>query len=489
MNFAKDTVGVANGVAADSSRTQRAERKWPISYQAIETVATFADVVIIFSASILSGVIYHLQTFGTVGVPIQYVGCAAVVAALFLLLARSSSLHKPVKLLALKSQVRSIALIWLGEFLFLAGVAFTLKIGNEFSRGATLSFAVIGLTALVAHRIFWRKILTDGLAKNKFSGRKIVLITDHDLNPDTAFLHVLTSHGFRLEHLFTLPPHKACSQVQEEAVSRAVAHVRGSDIEEIFISADLNHWTKLKAILSGLRILPLPVNLIAQGPLTEILKRPSYLIGDSVSIEWQRSPLNAFECAAKRGIDILCAGTGLLILLPLLTLTAIAVKLDSPGPIMFRQRRCGFNGKVFQILKFRTMSVLEDGDSITQAARSDSRVTRLGRWLRRTSIDELPQLINVLNGSMSIVGPRPHAVAHDDEFDKVVRNYAFRHHMKPGLTGWAQVNGYRGQTPTVAHMARRVELDLWYIDNWSLGLDFAIMLRTVSEIARGENAY
>jgi putative colanic acid biosynthesis UDP-glucose lipid carrier transferase len=135
------------------------------------------------------------------------------------------------------------------------------------------------------------------------------------------------------------------------------------------------------------------------------------------------------------------------------------------------------------------MSTLEDGPTVHQAAQSDSRVTRLGKWLRRTSIDELPQLLNILDGSMSLIGPRPHALAHDDHFDKVVSNYAFRHHVKPGLTGWAQVHGYRGATPNVADIQRRVEYDLWYIDNWSLRLDCLIIIRTFLEIIRSRNAY
>jgi putative colanic acid biosynthesis UDP-glucose lipid carrier transferase len=135
------------------------------------------------------------------------------------------------------------------------------------------------------------------------------------------------------------------------------------------------------------------------------------------------------------------------------------------------------------------MSVLEDGPSIIQAQFADKRLTRLGAWLRRTSIDELPQLLNVLEGSMSLVGPRPHALAHDNQFDKIVRNYAFRRRVKPGLTGWAQVNGCRGPTPTAPSIERRVEYDLWYIDNWSLRLDFAILLQTPMEILRGHNAY
>jgi putative colanic acid biosynthesis UDP-glucose lipid carrier transferase len=191
----------------------------------------------------------------------------------------------------------------------------------------------------------------------------------------------------------------------------------------------------------------------------------------------------------KRALDILIAGIALVVLSPLIAIIAIAIKLDSPGPVFFRQRRCGFNGRCFQIIKFRTMLVQEDGEAVTQAQRLDKRISRLGKWLRRTSIDELPQLVNVLQGSMSLVGPRPHAVVHDTQFDKVVQNYAFRHRVKPGLTGWAQVHGWRGPTPTPNDIERRVEYDLWYVDNWSFGLDFVIMLQTIGEVLRGRNAY
>src|SRR5262249_13816038 len=225
------------------------------------------------------------------------------------------------------------------------------------------------------------------------------------------------------------------------------------------------------------------------GTAAEMLRRPSRMLGGSICIEGQREPLDALECAVKRLIDGIGAATGLILLFPLLLITAIIIKLDSPGPVLFRQRRCGFNGKLFQIYKFRTMSVLEDGSTVKQATQSDTRVTRVGRWLRRMSIDELPQLVNVLSGSMSLVGPRPHALAHDDYFSELLSNYAFRHHVKPGLTGWAQVNGYRGPTPTKEEVRNRVECDLWYIDNWSLRLDFWIIVRTFLEVMRARNAY
>ena len=163
-------------------------------------------------------------------------------------------------------------------------------------------------------------------------------------------------------------------------------------------------------------------------------------------------------------------------------LTALAVRLDGPGPIIFRQRRSGFDGRVFSIYKFRTMTVVEDGDHIVQTSKNDTRVTKLGRILRRSSIDELPQLINVLKGNMSLVGPRPHAVAHDNLYRTAIASYAFRHHVKPGITGWAQVNGQRGETRLFEDMERRIALDLWYVNNWSLTLDFRILWRTCFEI-------
>jgi lipopolysaccharide/colanic/teichoic acid biosynthesis glycosyltransferase len=171
-----------------------------------------------------------------------------------------------------------------------------------------------------------------------------------------------------------------------------------------------------------------------------------------------------------------------------MALVAVLVKLDSPGPVLFVQTRAGFNTRPFRIFKFRTLHTLEDGSIVRQVSRNDSRLTRIGRILRRTSIDELPQLFNVLRGEMSLVGPRPHAAAHNFEYQQVIANYAYRHHVRPGLTGWAQVNGLRGET-TVEIMQRRVDLDLWYIDNWSLWLDLKIMVRTVATVMLQPTAY
>jgi Undecaprenyl-phosphate glucose phosphotransferase len=490
MNVIRNDIDMASSVAVSGvGEAFRPERKWPISYDSVELITVVADVCMILAASIFAGVLYHYRVFGTPGDIIQYIGSATVVAALFISLMKSRGMYRPKELLVLRTQIRTICLLWVAVFFLLAGTVFALKVGTELSRGTCLLFAVIGLSTLVVHRILWRSLLAKGVIRRRFSGRRVVLITDHRQPAEAGLPDVLTSLGFRLERHFALPPPELGGRERQEIISKAIASVRGSEVEEIVVSADLNHWPELRGLLAELRILPFPVNLVPVGAVSEIFKHPCHELGNAVCIEVQRGPLTRFEYASKRCLDVVFAGIGLIALLPVLALVAIAIKLDSPGPILFRQRRCGFNGRCFQILKFRTMRVQAEDGAVTQAQRRDARVTRLGRFLRRTSIDELPQLLNVLAGSMSLIGPRPHAEVHDTHFDKIVRNYAFRHRVKPGLTGWAQVHGCRGPTPTPKDIERRVEYDLWYIDNWSFALDFSIMLQTAVELVRGRNAY
>lgn len=202
-----------------------------------------------------------------------------------------------------------------------------------------------------------------------------------------------------------------------------------------------------------------------------------------------RPSLTRTQQAVKYAADICFSCCLLIVLSPLLAIVALVVALESPGPIIFRQRRTGLCGEIFYIYKFRTMSVVEDGLFIRQAVHHDSRVTRVGRILRRYSIDELPQLFNVLKGEMSLVGPRPHALAHDDVYRRVISVYGARHSVKPGITGWAQINGWRGGTPDVNDMLKRIEFDLWYINHWSLWLDVKILFLTLPELYRTANAY
>jgi undecaprenyl-phosphate galactose phosphotransferase/putative colanic acid biosynthesis UDP-glucose lipid carrier transferase len=200
--------------------------------------------------------------------------------------------------------------------------------------------------------------------------------------------------------------------------------------------------------------------------------------------------LTGTQRALKRSADV-CVGLALaLALLPLMAAVAAAIKISNPrAPVIFRQRRCGYGGRPFVIYKFCTMNVLEDGAAILQAEHRDPRITALGLMLRRSSIDELPQLLNVVKGDMSLVGPRPHALAHDDRYKSLIAAYAKRQRVKPGITGWAQVNGFRGETARLELMAARVKWDLRYINNWSVWLDLRIMMRTSIEVVRARAAY
>jgi putative colanic acid biosynthesis UDP-glucose lipid carrier transferase len=479
-----------NGMsAAILAERQFQGRKWPVHYAAVEPFAIAADIATITASSVLSGFLYHLQDAAGANDVSKSIGLAILVSALFVSMMKMRGMYRPAELLILPRQIRAACLTWITAFLVLAGALFALKIGSEFSRGTSIVFAMLGITALTLNRRITEYLLAKGLAEKRFSGRNIVLITDDAGKDHAGLAQTLTDTGFRVKRHFLLPDPGSDPGQRQHVVSSVIDYVRGSDIEEIVVGASSAPWSDLRTLGAELRVLPFPVSFVPVGAASEMFKRPRRELGSAVCVELHRGLMSPLEHATKRLMDVVLAGTALALLSPLLLLVAIAIRLDSQGPALFRQQRCGFNGRAFRIFKFRTMCVLEDGASIIQAEIGDSRFTRLGAWLRRTSIDELPQLLNVLNGSMSLIGPRPHALAHDNEFDKLVRNYAFRRRVKPGLTGWAQVHGCRGPTPTRASIEERVEFDLWYIDNWSLSLDIAILLRTPIELIRGDNAY
>jgi putative colanic acid biosysnthesis UDP-glucose lipid carrier transferase len=463
-------------------------RKWPIRYDFIEPLTILADIATIVLSSLIAGPLYHyfLNT-ETANYVSKSLGSAIIVSVLFISLMKIRGMYEPVELLVLPRQIRAVWLAWISAFLLLAGTIFALRIGSDISRGASILFALLGLMALIAQRRLLEYLLAKGLAEKRFSVRNVVLITDDSSKDTTNLAQALMDTGFRVKRNFLLPASSSDPGHRQRVVTNVIEYVHGSDIEEIVVGANPDRWSELRSLGAELGVLPFPISFVPLGPASEIYTRPSRKLGNTIGVELRRGPLTPVERAAKRSIDVLLAGWALIAFLPVLVIAAVAIKLDSRGPIFFRQTRFGFNGRGFQIYKFRTMSVLEDSASIVQAQSGDKRTTWLGAWLRRTSIDELPQLFNVLDGSMSLVGPRPYAVAHDNEFDKIVRNYAFRHRVKPGLTGWAQVHGLRG-TPTPRSIEERVEFDLWYINNWSLSLDIAILLRTPIELMRGSSS-
>lgn len=265
--------------------------------------------------------------------------------------------------------------------------------------------------------------------------------------------------------------------------------IHSQRISLIYISLPMASQPRILKILDDLKDTTASIYFVPDMFVTDLIQsKPTVLCGVPV-ISVCDTPFQGINGLLKRSSDVLLSSFILLGLAPVMLTIALAVKLGSPGPVVFKQRRYGQDGGEIVVYKFRSMTVAEDGPEIRQAQRDDKRITPLGAFLRKTSLDELPQFINVLQGRMSIVGPRPHAVAHNELYRKLIKGYMVRHKVKPGITGWAQVNGYRGETDTLEKMEGRIEYDLDYLRNWSLKLDVLIILKTIRLVFKDQQAY
>lgn len=265
--------------------------------------------------------------------------------------------------------------------------------------------------------------------------------------------------------------------------------IRRLRIDVLYLSLPMTTQPRILQLLDALRDTTVSVYFVPDTFVTDLVQARFDQVGNIPVVAVCETPFTGINSLLKRCCDIVLSMLILLLASPVMVAIAIGIKLESRGPVIFRQRRYGLSGDEFIVYKFRSMTVCEEGAQIVQATRNDSRVTRLGGLLRRTSLDELPQFVNVLQGRMSIVGPRPHAVAHNETYRKLIKGYMVRHKVKPGITGWAQVNGLRGETETLDKMRARIEHDLEYLRNWSIGLDLKIILRTLGVVLKDRHAY
>jgi Undecaprenyl-phosphate glucose phosphotransferase len=422
-----------------------------------------------------------------------HVGAGITAAVLYLLIGRSSGFYQAANIFSARRNTTRVLRQWLWTSLLLALLAFLFKVGIEFSRGSIICFAGLALVALVASRHLMKMALAAAVRQGRVQGRRAVVVGLRDELAAVGKSDLLRRFGLTEVERVTFPSDGnwslSASKAIVESLDRALVMARDLRAEEIVLALRWNDLRGIELVRDRLRDSPLPVQLLPDRNVRQLTDNPSFSVNRSLAIEIQRMPLSRIEQSAKRALDIAAASLALVLLAPLMLLTALAIKIDSPGPVLFRQQRSGFNAKRFMIFKFRSMSVMEEGDSVTQVERHDPRITKFGGMLRATSVDELPQLFNVLLGDMSLVGPRPHAVAHDSHYGKLLSEYAFRHHVKPGITGWAQIHGCRGGTAQVGLMKNRLDYDLWYINHWSLGLDLVILVRTFLEVVRPRNAY
>jgi len=417
-------------------------------------------------------------------------GVGVTAAFLYVLLSAKLGLYQIPYLLAPSRSLLKVALAWGCTIALILLILFMLKVTAAFSRDSISMFSVLALGCLIAGRLAINGLARKMIADKVIAGQPAVIIGEASELSQWSAAELMINFGVvETARVVLSPSENALSDRSvRTAIERAVELSKNTKAEEFVVAIRWAQSSLLEAVQECLRSSPLRVRLLPDEFMRAVLDQQRSVSCSNLiqSIELQRPPMRALEQLIKRTLDLVLVIAGLVAIAPLLVFVAVAIKCDSAGPIIFKQRRNGFNGQQFTIYKFRTMFVTEDGPDIVQARRNDSRVTRVGSILRRTSIDELPQLFNVLLGDMSLIGPRPHALAHDDKFKPAIANYAWRHHVKPGLTGWAQIHGHRGETRGVAAMYKRVEFDIWYINNWSLGLDFLILVRTFWALFKNE---
>jgi Undecaprenyl-phosphate glucose phosphotransferase len=453
-----------------------------------------ADAAVIVAVSCLTGALYHEVAYGTAGSLIDFAEVGLAAAIIFVMPGVIHGEYALAHYLSFKPHVRRVTTLWNITLLCLLTLGFLIKMTEEYSRGTIVLFYAVALPVILVTRYALVHTVILGSKIGLVAAQRIFLIgRDDDIN---AFMRRYQPWDLGLQTVGTalltpVPPETAepaRQRMLEADLQRAIETARELSPEAVFIIAPWSDVATIDRCVEELLTVPVEIHLGPERILDRFDKVRISKFGAMATLQLTRAPLTAFEVLQKRLFDIVVSAAALVALAPVLAGIAVLIRLDSPGPVFFRQRRYGFNQQPFRIIKFRTMTTLDDGDVVPQACRDDRRITRVGRWLRRWNIDELPQLINVLRGDMSLVGPRPHALSHNREFEQRISLYARRHNVRPGITGWAQVNGLRGETDTDEKMRRRVDCDLYYIDNWSMLLDLKILLYTVFARSAYRNA-
>jgi Undecaprenyl-phosphate glucose phosphotransferase len=396
---------------------------------------------------------------------------------------------------AFRPHIRRSLRLWHVTFLCLLTIGFVTKMTDVYSRGATILFYVAGFPALVLTRYAIVRAVLAGSKIGLVTAQRVFLVGGSGDIIDFLRQHQPWNLGLHIVGTapLTMLPAGAPAAQRTSALradlGQGIDAARSLAPDAVFIIVPWCETETIDRCVEELLTLPAEIHLGPERILERFENVRISKFGQITSLQLTRQPLSPFEVLQKRAFDLVVASGIMLALMPLLLCIALLIRLDSRGPVFFLQRRYGFNQQPFRIIKFRTMTAAEDGDVVVQARRDDERVTRVGRWLRRWSIDELPQLLNVIKGDMSLVGPRPHALSHNREYEQKISLYARRHNVKPGITGWAQVNGLRGETDTDDKMRARVEHDLYYIDNWSLWFDVRILLSTILSRTSHRNAH
>ena len=477
-------------------KTSRLLRRWALlSHSAVSGVLFLLDVALIAAMSCATGIAYNLFAHGEYGDFASFIQVGVLAAGIFAASNVSRGEYKLTNFFAFRPNLGSVFHSWNVTLICLLTLWFLTQASDQYSRAWLVLFYVAALTILIVERFLIVRITKRARYAGLISTQRIFVIGTGAQVNDFVDTYEPRTLGISIVGCRFLTPvaADATAQARGAALDRdlasAIASVRQLEPDAIFLLLPWSATDTIRRCVDAFLALPVAIHL---GP-EQILKRfegaELSRLCQMASLQLTRLPLSRLEVLQKRTFDVLFSAAALIALTPFLAFLAILIRIDSKGPAFFVQRRYGFNQQPFRIVKFRTMTTLDDGPVVPQAVRNDPRLTRLGRWLRRWNIDEIPQLFNVLTGEMSLVGPRPHALSHDREYERRISLYARRHNVKPGITGWAQINGFRGEIDSEEKMRMRVECDLFYIDNWSFWLDLKIIAKTVFSRTAYRNAY
>jgi len=448
----------------------------------IAVLIALVDIGMVFFAAQIA---YYLR-FEQLELPIEYRVMIFILSLLLIINFLFSGIYGSWRGLSLVGQLGKLVGCWLLAFAILLIMLVLAKQNELFSRLWLGLWLLIGITI----SCFYKGALYAFLKTLRRKGHNIKSVAV--IGSGNVLQQVMeksadhAEYGFSVLRTFELTEGPDRSTQLEKQLQDPLLDT----VHEIWICLPLKDGDLLKRILHILRDSTAEIRYFPDFEDIRLLNHKVTNILGMYALDLSCSPMNGTNHWIKRGEDLLLGGIIAVLIVPLCLLIAIAVKLTSRGPVLFKQYRHGIGGKKFKVYKFRTMRLHKERDGqVTQAKKNDVRLTPIGAFLRKTSLDELPQFYNVLQGRMSIVGPRPHAIAHNDYYKSLVKSYFRRHKVKSGITGWAQIHGYRGETDTLEKMQKRVEYDLWYIENWSLWLDLKIIFLTLFKGFVNKNAY
>ncbi|MDE2362159.1 MAG: exopolysaccharide biosynthesis polyprenyl glycosylphosphotransferase [Hyphomicrobiales bacterium] len=438
-------------------------------------LAAITDAACILLGALVAGVGYHLAAYGWPGPVEAFVHLGLSVALVFVVANVMREDYALAHFFRFRGHARRTLILWNLVSVCALAYGFLTKTTGDISRATILIFYLAGFAALIGGRALLVRTVLHRASAGSIALRRVFLVGSEAEIDSFASRYKPWESGMQVVAAAVL---RGADTLTDD-LALAAASSRMLRPDDVFILAPWSDSATIDACIDSFVRVPASIHLGPERVLDRFGDARIEKIGAVSSLHIVRRPLSAGEVALKRGFDFLVACAAVFLLLPLFLLVALAIKLESRGPVFFLQRRYGFNQEPFRIVKFRSMHTMDDGRHVPQAQENDPRVTRVGRFLRRANIDELPQLLNVLTGEMSLVGPRPHALAHDQMFEQQIAFYARRHNVKPGITGWAQVNGLRGDSSSEEALRARVEHDLYYIDNWSMTFDLKILLLTI----------